>query len=74
MLLFAQDRARWTAPFNRYLFRTQAGDDGLFKVSTLPPGDYYAIALDHADPAQLAGSGVSGDSGQAGLDRLAATR
>jgi hypothetical protein len=51
VVMFAQERARWTAPFNRYLFRTQAGDDGGFKVSTLPAGDYYAIALDHADSA-----------------------
>jgi hypothetical protein len=49
VLLFAQDRGRWTAPFNRYLARTQAGDDGLFQVGALPPGDYYAIALDGAD-------------------------
>lgn len=50
VLIFAQDRARWTAPLNRYLLRTQADANGLYKVSTLPPGDYYAIALDHADP------------------------
>jgi hypothetical protein len=43
VLMFAQDRARWAAPFNRYLFRTQAGDDGVFKVSTLPAGDYYNL-------------------------------
>jgi hypothetical protein len=51
VLIFAQERARWTAPFNRYLLRIQAADDGAFKVGTLPAGDYYAIALDHADPA-----------------------
>jgi hypothetical protein len=52
VVMFAQDRARWTAPFNRYLARVQAGDDGLFKVNFLPAGDYYAIALDGADPSQ----------------------
>jgi hypothetical protein len=44
--------ARWAAPFNRYLARAQAGDDGLFKVSFLPAGDYYAIALDGVDGSQ----------------------
>lgn len=52
VVIFAQDRARWVAPFNRYLARVQAGDDGLFKVASLPPGDYYAIALESADVAQ----------------------
>lgn len=49
VLVFGQDRALWTVPFNRYLARAQPGDDGVFKVGTLPPGDYYAIALDGAD-------------------------
>jgi hypothetical protein len=52
VVMFAQERARWTAPFNRYLARVQAGDDGLFKVGSLPAGDYYAIALDSADVSQ----------------------
>ena len=28
------------------------GDDGRFKVAMLPPGDYYAIALDRTDPTE----------------------
>jgi len=52
VVIFAQDRARWTAPFNRYLARAQAGDDGLFKVNFLPAGDYYAIALEGVDGSQ----------------------
>jgi protocatechuate 3,4-dioxygenase beta subunit len=52
VVLFAQDRARWSAPFNRYFATGRAGDDGRFKVGTLPPGNYYAIALDRIDPAQ----------------------
>src|SRR5204863_1783019 len=27
VVMFAQDRARWTAPFNRYLAQVRAGDD-----------------------------------------------
>jgi hypothetical protein len=50
VMVFAQDRGRWAAPFNRYFATGRAGDDGRFKIGTLPPGDYYAIALDHIDP------------------------
>ena len=52
VIVFAQDRARWLAPFNRYFSLGRPGDDGRFKVGTLPPGEYYAIALDRADPTQ----------------------
>jgi protocatechuate 3,4-dioxygenase beta subunit len=52
VILFAQDRVRWGAPFNRYFATGRPGDDGRFKIATLPPGNYYAIALDRIDPAQ----------------------
>jgi hypothetical protein len=52
VVLFAQERARWGAPFNRYFATGRPGDDGRFKIGTLPPGDYYAIALERIDPAQ----------------------
>jgi hypothetical protein len=51
-LLFSQDRLRWTAAGNRYFSSSRPGDDGQFKVGTLPPGEYYAIALDRADGAE----------------------
>jgi len=49
VVIFAQDRSRWAAPFNRYGATGRPGADGHFKVATLPAGDYYAIALDHSD-------------------------
>ena len=52
VLLFAQDRLRWIAAGNRYFSIGRPGDDGRFSVATLPPGDYYAIALDRADPME----------------------
>ena len=36
-------------PFNRYTGTIRPGADGRFKLATLPPGDYYAIALDRSD-------------------------
>jgi protocatechuate 3,4-dioxygenase beta subunit len=52
VVLFAQDRARWTTAGNRFFSIGRSGDDGGFKVDTLPPGEYYAIALDRADPME----------------------
>ena len=49
ILIFAQDRARWTAPMRRYEERSRADADGRFNASSLPPGDYYAVAIDHTD-------------------------
>jgi hypothetical protein len=49
IVVFAQDRARWTAAVNRYSSLGRPGDDGRFKISGLPPGQYYAIALDRVD-------------------------
>ena len=46
--LFSQDRAKWKGT-NRYFALGRPGADGGFKVATLPPGDYYAIALDAID-------------------------
>jgi hypothetical protein len=52
VMLFAQDHRRWIAAGNRYFSVGRAGEDGRFKVATLPPGDYYAIALDRSDPTE----------------------
>jgi hypothetical protein len=49
VVLFAQDREKWQPP-NRF-FRTGRPDqDGRFKLSGLPAGEYYAIASDSLDP------------------------
>ena len=53
-LVFAQDSARWTGN-TRYQGLGRPDQDGRFKISGLPPGDYYIIALDRLD------TGESGD-------------
>jgi hypothetical protein len=52
VVVFARDPGRWTAPFARHLAMARPDDDGRFSVATLPPGDYYAIALDGLDATQ----------------------
>ena len=49
IVVFARDSARWTLG-SRYFGNGRPDQDGRFKVRNLPPGDYYAIALDYVEP------------------------
>ena len=49
VVVFARDSARWTFG-SRYFGGRPPDQDGRFKVRNLPPGDYYAIALDYVEP------------------------
>src|SRR3954452_16790604 len=48
VIVFPQDREKWT-PNSRYLKSSRPDQDGRFKVSAIPPGEYYVIALDYVD-------------------------
>ncbi|HZP49494.1 MAG TPA: carboxypeptidase-like regulatory domain-containing protein [Vicinamibacterales bacterium] len=50
-VVFAQDKERWT-PNSRYLATGRPDQDGRFKISGLPPGDYYIVAVDRLEPGQ----------------------
>ena len=43
-----EDRDKWT-PGSRFLRSGRPDQDGRFKLSGLPPGQYYLIALDYLD-------------------------
>ncbi len=45
VIVFAQDRDKWSPP-TRYSSVGRPDQDGRFKIRTLPPGDYFAIAVD----------------------------
>jgi hypothetical protein len=49
VVVFARESARWFTG-SRYFGSGRADQDGRFKVRNLPPGDYYAIALDYVEP------------------------
>ena len=49
VLLFSQNRSRWTEPTGRYLALARPRDDGSFRVATLPPGEYFAVAVVRID-------------------------
>jgi hypothetical protein len=48
VVIFPQDRERWTST-SRYFGSGRPDQDGRYKTSALPPGDYYAIALEYVD-------------------------
>jgi hypothetical protein len=48
---FPQDRDKWT-PGSRYLRSGRPDQSGRFKLTSLPPGDYYVIALDYMDASE----------------------
>jgi hypothetical protein len=51
VIVFPRDREKWSDGM-RYLRTSRPDQDGRFKVSGLPPGDYYAIALDYVDSGE----------------------
>ena len=50
-IVFAQDKDKWT-PGTRYQGIGRADQDGRFKISGLPSGDYYVIAVDRVEQGQ----------------------
>jgi hypothetical protein len=51
-IAFAQDKERWKVT-GRYQSMGRPDQDGRFKISGLPPSDYYIVALDKIDPGQM---------------------
>jgi hypothetical protein len=60
VVVFAESQARWTLPGNRWISSARPDQDGRFKFGHLPPGAYYAIAVEYvaqgewSDPEWLA--------------------
>ena len=50
-IIFSQDRDRW-GEGSRYVDSGRPDQDGRYKVSGLPAGEYFAIAVDSIDPAE----------------------
>jgi hypothetical protein len=52
LLVFASDSKRWKPNGRHYPRAARADQDGRFKVSGLPPSDYYIIAIDKLERGQ----------------------
>jgi len=50
-LAFARDKEKWT-PGARSFGIGRPDQDGRFKISNLPPGDYFLIAVDQIEPGR----------------------
>ncbi len=61
--VFPRDREKWKPP-SRSVRSSRAGQDGQFRMSGLPPGDYFAVAAESLDPNDVTDPDV--------LDRLQA--
>jgi len=48
VITFARDRERWGAS-SRFLNSGRPDQDGKYKITYLPPGDYYAVAVDYVE-------------------------
>ena len=62
VVVFSDDPDHWTVPMSRWVAGARSDQDGRFKISNMPPGSYYAVALDYIE------SGAWGDPDL--LDRL----
>jgi len=50
-VVFARDRDKWTPP-SRYIRAVRGDQDGRFKMTGLPAGDYLALALETLEPGE----------------------
>jgi hypothetical protein len=51
-IAFSQDSDRWKDTNSRYIRTGRPDQDGRFKISGLPSGDYLLIAVDHINPGE----------------------
>ena len=55
VVIFPEDRSRWSGFMNRYVLVTRAADDGTFNIAAVPAGTYLAAIVDRvADEEWLA--------------------
>lgn len=47
VVVFSDDPQKWTAAQNRYIAGVRPDTEGRFQVKNLPPGGYYAVAMDY---------------------------
>ena len=47
LVVFSDEPQRWSAPNSRYIASARPDQEGRFQVKSLPPGGYYAVAVDY---------------------------
>src|SRR5262249_57245321 len=60
VVVFPEDQEKWTLPQSRWIASARPDQEGQFRIGNLPPGQYYAIAVEYVaqgewqDPEWLA--------------------
>jgi protocatechuate 3,4-dioxygenase beta subunit len=49
VVVFSDDPDHWTVPMSRWIAGARPDQDGRFKISNMPPGTYYVVALDYIE-------------------------
>lgn len=49
VVLFSDDPDHWAIPMSRWVAGARPDQDGRFKISNMPPGTYYAVALEYVE-------------------------
>ena len=52
VVIFPEDQSKWTLPMNRWMTTTRPDQEGRYKFNALPPGSYYAIAVEYVAPGE----------------------
>ncbi|HEY6211907.1 MAG TPA: carboxypeptidase-like regulatory domain-containing protein [Vicinamibacterales bacterium] len=52
VVAFPEDREKWTLSNSRYIRSARPDQDGRFKITSLPPGRYYIVALDQVEQGE----------------------
>jgi protocatechuate 3,4-dioxygenase beta subunit len=47
VVVFSEDQQKWTLAQNRWMASARPDQDGRYRITSLPPGRYYAIAVDY---------------------------
>jgi 5-hydroxyisourate hydrolase-like protein (transthyretin family) len=49
IVVFSEDAQQWSLPMTRWVTGSRPDQEGRFRVRNLPPGGYYAVALDYVE-------------------------
>ena len=49
VVVFSEDAQQWSLPMTRWVTGSRPDQEGRFRVRNLPPGGYYAVALDYVE-------------------------
>lgn len=52
VVVFSDDPQKWTVPQGRYIAGVRPDTEGRFQVKNLPPGGYYAVAMDYIEQGE----------------------